>query len=112
MNKHCKNKIQRNRDKLCVLDKNVNIQQLNRKKNIKILARSGIEPGTFLQPSSMRYHWITETTKRIDCCQAILLFQRNGPNSVFLLIETCMDNYMWQFVNLHKPTGGIMFYHK
>ena len=50
MNKHCKNKIQRNRDKLCVLDKNVNIQQLNRKKHIKILARSGIEPGTSRTP--------------------------------------------------------------
>jgi len=30
-----------------------------------------------LAPSRMHSHWTTESTASIDCCQAILLFQRN-----------------------------------
>jgi len=52
-------------------DKKIKTQQQNKKSNIKTLAGAGYRTWDLLHPKRMRYHCTTESTKSIDCRQAI-----------------------------------------
>ena len=90
-------------------------QQQNKKSNIKTPAGAAVWIGDLLHPKQMPYHCTAQSTKSIDCNQAIWLIamgqnvnkqsQICGPDIFnkyicFCNIFTCTNNYIWKFLIL------------